>query len=645
MADLFDPITVGTIRLDHRLVMPPHSGGRGALLGRPDQFERFCAYWVERVRGGVQWVGGTPTFVRNPLIPGFEPTGVGASGPGTFRQPGFVERLAEFTARLHAAGGWSTVQMVMQGGKPSAPSPRLSGYRDHAIPHALDADEVAWLVREYGESAALAAEGGADVIELHANHDDVLQWFLSPLTNHRDDGYGGSAEGRRRLLREVVESIRSHVDRPLTLGLRLCIDEMIDGGYGLEDCQALLAAFTADGTVDYFSLDVGNNWGAPSYVPPNTYGAAPWAELCGEARTATDLPVLYAGRVTDVATARRVVADGHADLVGMVRALIAEPQLLEHVRDGAEEESRPCIGVQDCLNRRVVEHLPFACAVNPHVGRETERLVPTSAPRHILVVGGGPAGTETAALAAERGHRVTVWEREDHLGGQLAVAARARMNRPYADWIDWQARRLDRLGVTVALGVEATADAVVAEAADVVVVATGARARRPDAEGLAQPHVRTAVDVLSGAEVGRRVLVVSEDDRPGPLAVADHLAGLGHEVVLTHRSPAPSPLVGAYALGAVLARLDRDGAQLIASTRLVAVDGSTAHVANTFSGRRWTIEGVDTVVLATGSVPESTLHDALRGSLQELHLLGDAYAPRRVVFATRQAYALVADLG
>lgn len=268
------PLVVGTMKLEHRLVVPPHSGGTGSLVGSDDDFARHCAYWLARVTGGAQWVGGGPTFVRNPLIPGFEPTGVGANGPGLFRHPLFVERTAEKMRRIHEAGGYGSIQFVLQGGMPLAPSATLSGYSDHRVPHVLDASEVAWMIREYGESAAIAAETGADALELHANHDDLLQWFLSPLTNRRTDSYGGSFENRRRFLREVVEAMRAHVSRPITIGLRLCIDEMIEGGYGIDECQQLLNAFTADGTVDYFSLDVGGNWGRVSYIPPATYGDA-----------------------------------------------------------------------------------------------------------------------------------------------------------------------------------------------------------------------------------------------------------------------------------------------------------------------------------------------------------------------------------
>ena len=388
----FTPIRVGTMELDRRLVVSSHSGGGGSLLGPEPLFERHCAYWTARIRGSAAWVGGGPNFVANPMIPGFEPTGVGSNGPGLFRAVNFVERLGRFMGRLHDAGGYGSVQFVQQGGMPSAPSPSLSGYADHRVPHALDRDEIDWLVREYGESAALAAAGQADALELHANHhDDVLQWFLSPLTNQRTDAYGGTPEKRRRLLREIVEAMRARVDRPITIGLRLCMDEMIDGGLTVTDCEDLVAAFTVDGTVDYFSLDVGDNWGRISYIPPGVYAEAQWAPLCGQIKQATHLPVVYVGHVTSLAT--------------------AEPIL------GHSEEVRPCIALQECIDRRVVENLPFACGVNPRAGRDDEPVLTATGQLSVLVVGGGPAGSEFAALIAEQGHRVQLWEQAAALGG------------------------------------------------------------------------------------------------------------------------------------------------------------------------------------------------------------------------------------
>jgi pyruvate/2-oxoglutarate dehydrogenase complex dihydrolipoamide dehydrogenase (E3) component len=436
--------------------------------------------------------------------------------------------------------------------------------------------------------------------------------------------------------------MRAAVDRPITIGLRLCIDEMIDGGRTIADCQKLVAAFTADGTVDYFSLDVGDNWGRISYIQPGFYEEAKWAPLAGEVKQATSLPVVYVGRVTSLATAERILAAGQADLVGFARAMIAEPDLIRKSASGRADEVRPCIGLQECIDRRVVENLPFACGVNPRAGRDDEPIAArTSSPLSVLVVGGGPAGTEFAAQMAQRGHAVELWERSGELGGQLTAAARLPLNAQYAKWISWQQATLARLGVTVHLGRTADVENVLDASADVVAVATGARARRPDVPGADLPHVATASDVAAAmVALGARVLVISEDDRLAPLAVADYLAGAGHQVSVAYQSTAPSPLVGKYTIGAVLARLDAARVELLPMTRLVEVRAGAVTLANVYSGRRWDADGFDSVVLACGSVPVADLYESLLDHHPNVHILGDAFAPRRMVFATRQAYAL-----
>jgi NADPH-dependent 2,4-dienoyl-CoA reductase/sulfur reductase-like enzyme len=259
----------------------------------------------------------------------------------------------------------------------------------------------------------------------------------------------------------------------------------------------------------------------------------------------------------------------------------------------------------------------------------------------VLVIGGGPAGTEFAGQMAERGHRVELWEREVELGGQLAIAARLRMNRTYRRWIEWQEHRLARLGVEVHLGRDASGDEVVAFGADVVAVATGATPRGADVPGSALPFVLSASEAVTEAHrLGRRVVVISEDDRMAPLAIADQLAADGHEVTVVHQTLAPSPLVGKYTIGAVMARLDEAGVTMVPAARLVAIEEGAVALAHCFSGRRWTVGGIDSVVLACGALPAADLYHAVRGRLPAVHLLGDAFAPRRMVFATRQAYEL-----
>ncbi len=646
---VFSPVTVGQFTLDHRLVVPTHGGGANNLVGSDAEFETLLGMWLPKATGGFRWIGGTPSHVRNPLPPGFEPSGVGAHGPGHFRHPRYAERIGQFTGRLKAAGATAvSVQMVQQGGKPIGPSSTFSSYDDHRIAHALDTDEIAWLVREYGESAALAIDAGVDVIEIHANHDDVVQWFLSPLTNLRTDRYGGSFDNRLRYLREITESIRTLAPRPFTYGLRLCIDELIEGGYALDECQRIVEAFTADGTVDYFSLDVGNNFGSPSYVPSGWHDDIEWAALCGQVKQATNLPVVYTGRVTSPEQAEEVLAAGHADLVAMARATFADFDIVNKARGVNPEPIRPCIGLNECINRKQVEGLGYACGVNPQWAHEYElRDAParTSRPQRVLVVGGGPAGMELAGLCAEQGHSVSLWEKGAALGGLLAVAALVRANAKYQRWIDWQVDRLARGGADVQLGREATVDDVLAGGFDVVAVATGATPRMPEVPGIDQPHVVPAGAVLKGLVTpGRRVALLAEDDGPAPLSVADHLAALGHEVTLIVQTNGVAPLVGKYSIGTMLARLVDGGVRVVPIARATAIDGPTIHLASTYGTRWWSEGPFDNVVVVAGAIPNDALWRSLKGRHPNVHVLGDAYAPRRVVFATRQAHELARTL-
>jgi dimethylglycine catabolism A len=644
-----EPITIGTMRLPNRLFVPTHGGGTGSIKHDDARFQDLVQYGLERVDGGFGWIHGPTGHVRHVGIPGFEPTGIGALGhnDGIFRHPLFHDRMSEFSERVHARGAHLGLQLIQQGGMPSAPSPTFSGHLDHRGVHVMSVEEVRWVIEEYVESTVLAAATGIDSVELHANHDDIIEWFLSPLTNTRTDSYGGSYENRRRFLREIVDGIRQRVSRPLTLGLRLAMDQMMEGGYGFDECVRLMQSFQADGTIDYVSLDVGGNWGPVSYIQHGMYPEAHWAQMCGEAKAEVSLPVLYVGRVVHHETAERIIATGQADMVGMVRALIADPQWLAKEVSGQAREVRPCIALNECIHRYTVESLPFSCGVNPRAGSEWKRpVVPAAMPTRLLVVGGGPAGMELAAQAAERGHRVELWEAKPDLGGRFAIAAQLRANKPYRDWIDWQAERLPRLGVDVYLGRRAEVRSVLDAGADVVAFATGARGRRPGIPGEFLPHVTGADAVVLGTArpLGRRVLVLAVDDGPAPLTVADHLAGLGHEVVLAFETPGPAPLLGKYSNGAMFASLDAAGVELVAMAHAVAIHPTSVDFAHSYSGRRFSVDGIDSVVLVTGGIGNDALYRAVSYHHPRTHLLGDAFAPRRVTYATRQALALAEQL-
>jgi 2,4-dienoyl-CoA reductase-like NADH-dependent reductase (Old Yellow Enzyme family)/thioredoxin reductase len=640
---LFEPITVGTMRLRNRVMLPPHASAIGNIYGTDEDAERNIAYFEERVRDeGVAWVASLSTHLRNTVIPGFDPTGVGAATTGFFRLPFFVERVQAFSDALHGHGATVSVQMVHQGGMPHGASAVMSAPVINLMPHVMDQDDIDAFVREYAASARLSLEGRADGVEVHLNHDDIHEWFLSPFTNQRTDRYGGSLENRTRFAVETLQAIRDEVGSALTVGVRLNIREEVPGGYDVAGGVEIAQYLESTGLIDYVHGVVGSPWGNPSYIQPTYFDPAQWAALAGELTAALSIPVVHTGRINGPDAAERVLAAGHADIVGMARAHIAEGRILQKAREGLVTEIRPCVGGNECISRRYVEGLGFACAVNPRTSHEVEGPWPAvSGPRSLLVIGGGPAGMELAALTRESGFDVTLWEAADELGGQLRYAAMAPRHEMYAAYLDWQRRRLRDLGVDVKLGHRATADEVAARSADVVAVATGATPRVPQIPGADGPSVVDVREVLAGrASVGARVLVVAQDDHVAPLSVADLLSGQGHEVVLTYATAGPAPLLGRYIVGGILGRLDAQGVRMRFMEEVVAIRGSSVVVRNVYSLREEAVGGFDSVVLACGSVSDSALYDELKPRLGSVHVLGDAYAPRRLVFATKQAYAL-----
>jgi NADPH-dependent 2,4-dienoyl-CoA reductase/sulfur reductase-like enzyme len=529
---------------------------------------------------------------------------------------------------------------------PHGASPVMSAPTINLMPHVMDRVDIDSFVREYAESARLSMEGRADGVELHLNHDDLHEWFLSPYTNRREDEYGGSLENRARFAVECMRAIRDVVGSTMTLGIRLNIREEVPGGYGVDGGVELAQYFESTGLIDYVHGVVGSPWGNPSYIQPTYFEPGSFASLAAELKKAISLPVVHTGRITSPDVAERVLAAGEADIVGMARAHIADGDLLAKARDGRIADIRPCVGGNECISRRYVEGLGFSCAVNPGTGREVDGPWPTvSGSRRLLVVGGGPAGMELAALARESGLAVQLWEAEEELGGQLRYAVRAPRHEGYAEYLGWQARRLDSLGVEVSLGRRVTADDVRAAGADTVAIATGAGPRRPEIPGIDGPHVLDIRDVLAGRALpGRRVVVIAQDDHVAPLSVADFLAERGHAVTVVYATQQPAPLMGRYIIGGILGRLDARDVRFSFMEEVVGIGASTVDVRNVYSLRVRQLGEFDSVVLACGSVPESSLYDTLRGELPDVHVLGDAYAPRRLVMATRQAYALAEQL-
>lgn len=645
---LMSPARVGPLRLRNRIMVPPHGGRIGNIWGTEADAQRFVDYWACRAEGGAAWVCGLTIQMPIDVIPGFDATGAaGSIVYGAHHRPEFVARVSRYVEAVHAYGAVASAQLMLQGGGPFGPSQVAGSAVAHTIPHALTVGEIGRVVEHYADAAAKLATAGIDGIEVHLNHGDLLDWFISPATNLRQDEYGGSVENRLRLPGEVLRAIRGVVGADVAVGARLNLFQNVPNGYTAEDMVEYGRCLDQLGVADYFSVVIGSSWGNPSYIPPHWYPPAAWAPSAATFRAAVSVPVVYSGRVTSVEVAEQVIAAGQADLVGMARAHIADPGIARKAMANRSLDIRPCVGCNECISGPIVEGIPFGCAVNPLAGRERDASTTpaTRSGRRIVVVGGGPAGMECAAASAERGHRVTLYERESVLGGQLRIAAMAPGYEDFASYLAWQGRRLEATGVDVQLGRSIAAEDLLAMGPDDIVVATGAQPRRPVLPGADAPHVRDIREVLTRrVTCGGRVVVVAQDDHIGPMSVALLLAADGCAVSIVYEGPAPAPLLSSYMLGPLLGELDALDVSLITCTRVVSVLDGSLLLANTFSGRERVLDHVDNVVLACGSVADDTLYHALLASGAPAHVVGDAYAPRRLIYATKQANALAREL-
>jgi len=641
---VFSPLTVGTVRVENRIVATPHAAIIGALWGpSEEEADRNIAYWVERAKHGMSWMAGISAAVENTLAPGFEPTGVGARVRGVYRLPYFHDRMRRMTDALHEHGCSASAQMIMQGGMPHGPSATTTSYVANQVSHEMSVSEIEWFVEEYGYSAERTKEAGLDGVELHANHDDLIEWFLSPSANFREDDYGGDLEGRTRFAREILESIRTRVGSDFTVGMRFNAWEHLIDGYTVEDGIALARRLVETGHLDYVSLAIGDNWGSPSYIQTHHFRDSQWAAISRRYRDALPVPVIYGGRVGSLASAEELLHRGDADLIGMARAWIADPELITKARAGKASSTRPCIGCNECIHRFLVDGLPFGCAVNPDASHELEGPGPKAPiPKDVLVVGGGPAGLETAWRLAARGHHVELWETAPRLGGQLLIAGQLPENAAYLTYLRWLEGQLSSMGVKVHTDKHATPASIRERNPNEVVIATGSRGRALDIPGGNLPHVIDAREAISAPEkVAGRVVVIALEDHMQPLSTADFLASLGHQVHLLYATPGPAPLVGKYSIGAPLGRLAAAGAQFTYMSIVTSIDEKGVDYQNVYSDTPGRINDIDTVVVAAGGTPDVSLARALEeeGDLK-VHIIGDAYAPRRITFATSQARAV-----
>jgi mycofactocin system FadH/OYE family oxidoreductase 2 len=644
---LWSPLALGPVTVRNRIVFSAHLTNY-ARDGRPTP--QHAAYYGARAAGGAGLIiteehSTHPTdWPYEKLIHGFHRDVI--PGYRAITEAVHRHRVPIFAQINHNGGQASSMYSRLAVWAPSPVADPL--FRE--VPKAVTHAEIDEIIAGYALVAEHCAEGGFDGIELQCSHSSIVRGFLSPATNRREDEYGGDVTARTRLLLEIVAAVRAVIGNRLALGVRLCGDELIEGGTTIEDAVEIARLVEASGHVDYLNTSIGvataslHMIEASMHVPPGYALYIPSA-----LRKAVDLPVVGVGRFKDPLQAERALAEGHCDLVGVVRGQIADPDFAAKARAGATDEIRLCLSCnQECVGRMGLNRW-LGCIENPRTGREHAAATPAPVTirRDVLVVGAGPAGLQAAISAARHGHRVTVLEKALEPGGQVRLAASVPNRAEFGDLIRNQLTEARRLGVTIEYGIAVWPGLITERRPDHVIVATGSEPQRPwwvPAEALDSSSgwvcdVREVLDGTAprgGPTTGDRVVIVDEIGFHHATSVAELLADRGCQVEIV----TPGMVVG-QDLGITLDMEGwwiRAGAKgIVQSTDLVpmGLEGRDLILLHHPTGVNQT-RSADWIVLAVPPTPVEWLYRDLVTAGVSVERVGDCLAPRR-------AHAAVVD--
>ena len=633
---------------------------------------RYQRYHEEKAKGGLALTmfGGSSNIAPD------SPSVFNQLNAGTDK---IIPHFQKFSERIHQHGAALMCQITHMGRRGDAqadewlPTIAPSAVREDLhrnFPREMDQYDIDRVVKAFGQAARRCKEGGLDGLETLAGGHLIGQFF-SPATNLRSDRYGGSIKNRTQFALMVHEEIRRQVGDDFVVGMRLTLDEG-PGGLRLDEVMQIAEILKREGAVDFFNCMVGRMDTEITLVEENMPGMsrplAPFLDTVGTFRHEIGVPIFHAARVTDVANARHAIREGVLDMVAMTRAHIADPQIVNKIMRGEEDRIRPCIGASHCIYKKI------HCIHNPASGRET--LLPMEIPlsatpgKKVVVVGGGPAGMEAARVAAERGHKVVLFEAAPKLGGQIQLAAKTTWRKDLIQVVDWREAELEKLGVDVRCNVYAEAADVMAECADHVLVATGgmpADNTLPGAE-----LAITSWDILSGdVRAEPEILICDHTGRHEAVATADQLSASGHRVTLATIDAHSATEMGYPDRMIFHKRLAAQGVYTLAYLKLSTLrkDGNRLVATMTHELTHETQEiTTDQVVLETGTDPLAEVFFDLRdGAVNKgisdvdamaswsaqpqtatqgysLHRIGDAVTSRSIHAALLEAYRLAVHL-
>ena len=647
---LLSPISIGTMELKNRVAMAPMATN----WANPDgtMSEIITDYFEARAKGGVGLIVLEVTTIDStfPYVP----------QTICLSDDSHIPAMRQFTDTMHTHGtkvipqishpGPESLSWLFHNIQPVGPSAVVChSYKQMCRELAIE--EIEPIIEQFGQAARRARESGCDGIELHAAHCYMLLGsFISALRNKRTDAYGGSVEARLRLPLEVIERIRERAGDDFPIVMRISGDEIVEGGRDIHETQ-YIAPILVEAGIKAFDVSAGvfpqRSW---RILPPTGTPFGINTALSEAIKEVVDVPVIAVGRITDPRFAEDILLREEADMIMLGRALLADQNWVNKAADGRFEDIAPCVGCGvGCISSRE-DGSPMSCVINPTVGREKELTIdPAKKTKNVMVIGGGPGGLEAARIAALRGHKATIFEKDSKVGGQLNLAAVPPMKQELAKWVKYLLIQVEKAGVEIKLNTEVTPELVQAIKPDIAIVAVGSEAFVPDFPGIENPKIATAHDVLAGKVVITTGNVVILGGGMVGCEVADFLANRGD-----------NPIVGRTAVTIVTSKKET-GLDMVAEIRTLLMQrlwekGVTIlnssvvkeiiddGVVITREGHEETLHGMNHIVLARGVKSIDTISEKIKDKVAEVYVIGDAKEPREALEAIAEGSQIAREI-
>lgn len=645
---LFSPIDIGPRSVKNRICCSAHADSL-AEDGMPT--ERTVRYYELKARGGIGFMMCFGSASVHRTSPARDWNGV------ELFEDRVIPHLQKFSETMHRYGVPCVAQITHRRRRGRSIDTWERMYAPSAIrepnhretPHPMDVATMKEFIAAFASTAERLKKGGFDGCEVMASHCHLIDQFWTPNANQRDDSYGGDLDNRLRFGIEVLHAVRERVGRDFIVGIRMTGDDFVDGGLDNSVCQEIAGRLDELKLLDYFNIIAASPEtypGEAAAVPDMSFPLGVYGPVSAAIRSVVSVPVIAMGRINDPAVAERILKEGQADLCIMNRALIADPDFPNKAKEGRLDDIRQCMGYnQGCIDR-IYTGRGVTCVQNAVIGRERDwaELPRSTSPKKVVVVGGGPAGLECARVARLRGHGVVLFEKNAEPGGQTLIARRAPSRQDFDGACRYAALQCKKLGVDLRLGTPGSADAILRDKPDIVVLATGARAFKPSLPGI-DDYGYSAWEVLQGTDVpGNTILVIDEEYSFQAPSTAEFLLDQGKQVDIVTSERSIGSFLGATTGPPVFRRLFGKGGRVHCNLRVTRLESSQAIAVNVWCEREEVLGPYDAFVYAYGGEAVCDLDKELQGKVPRLELIGDCFAPRSLQHAILEGHKLAREL-